>query len=108
MAKGKDHARAVFNSYLNIIPGLQTNLKFNDPETGKNYIYIGTYVEFEQTFSMMAFVGGNDPLSYRTESFLGKEPHRQECLLRICEQFKQQLSVGCHKLENATYFDDGC
>jgi hypothetical protein len=111
LVKAKVHAKTVFDSFLNIIPNVKPTLQFNDPETGKNFIYIGTFADFEQTFSMMAFVGGNDPLSYRTESFLGKEPHRQECLKRICDQFKQQLSAsgaGCPTLENATYFDDGC
>jgi len=111
LVKAKDHARDVFNSYTKLVPSLGNDLKFNDPDTGKNFIYVGAFAEFKQTFSIFAFVGGQDPLAFRTESFLGKEPHRQECLERICDQFKQQLGnigAGCPALENATYFDDGC
>ena len=111
LVNAKKQARNVFNSYTKLVPSLGGELKFNDPETGKNFIYVGAYTEFKQTFSLFAFVGGQDPLTFRTESFLGKEPTRQECLDRICKQFTQQLGnirAGCPALENATYFDDGC
>lgn len=91
---------------------LSKNLKFNQLiDVGGKHIndFVGVYVDFKQTFSPLSFVGGKQILNMRSESFLGKEPPKQECLDRICkatEKARQKSGMSCNQY--STFFDDGC
>ena len=41
-----------------------------------------------------------------SESFLGREPSRQECIERICEAFSAIDGGGCSS--HTTIYDNGC
>lgn len=107
--------KKVFNGFklqeigINKGGGLQINL----PQDVK-YEYVGTWVEYEDQYSLTNIIGGKKPVTLRTESFLGKEPTRSECIARICNAFEeaamgfttcQEMGTG---LKNMTFFDNGC
>ncbi len=104
----KERAIEVFknNYYLSkFLNGVDLELKFNDPEFQGNKLYVGPYVEYADQFSLSPLFGGGIKLNLKSESFLGKEPTRAECLSRICYAIGQ-LGVSCSV--HATLADNGC
>ena len=100
-------ATKVFNSYNidGFIPGFNGELKVNSPASGVNKVFVGTYVEYTDLFSLSDQVGGKHQMTYLSESFLGREPVRSECLARVCKAM-QALGSDCNL--HTTFYDNGC
>jgi hypothetical protein len=62
------------------------------------------WVKFVQIFSI-GFVGGKDPVIFRSESFLGREPSRPETSTQVCEAIKVVTQTSCDL--QATLDDNG-
>jgi hypothetical protein len=103
----KKKAKDVFKNFAISTWGYdEDKLKFNDYDSGNNILFVGCYYEFEQKMSVTGLMGGSTPLHLKSESFLGKEPNRQECLGQICSRFKKAAGGACGMF--STYFDNGC
>jgi len=87
-----------------LIPGFDGELKENNASSVKYPAFIGLYVEFTQIFSQ-GFVGGKDPLKFRAESFLGREPSRPETYAQTCNAIKMVVGNTCEV--HATLDDNG-
>jgi hypothetical protein len=74
------------------------------PSSAQFAAFIGVWVEFTQKFSL-SFVGGKDPIKFRSESFLGREPTRVESLGQICLAIKSVTGSSCEY--QATLEDNG-
>ncbi|WP_127715141.1 hypothetical protein [Halobacteriovorax sp. HLS] len=100
-------ARRVFDSYKPtvMIKDFNGTLSANDPESVGNQLYVGTFVEYTIPFSFTAMIGGKEPVKYFSESFLGREPTRSECSLRVC---KSMEDLGAQCQTNITFYDNGC
>lgn len=100
-------ARAVFDSYRPqvMIRSFNGNLSVNDPSSTPNKLYVGTIVDYSVPFSFSELMGGREPVMYKSESFLGREPTRAECLARVC---KAMQSLGAQCNTHITFFDNGC
>ncbi len=85
-------------------------LQFNFPNSGVKYPFVGTFVDFTQNLSFSNLLGGSEPLKFRSESFLGREPIRKDCLERICKTMEGAGLSKCsgNRIPNVTFFDDGC
>lgn len=75
------------------------------PDTSPNKLFVGTIAEYQDRFTIFGNVGSTEKLSFKTESFLGREPSISECVQRTCEAFKE-LGIECGK--NTTVMDNGC
>ena len=53
-----------------------------------------------------SMIGGKGPLTMVSESFLGREPSRQECIERICSTFSAIDGGSCSS--HTTIYDNGC
>lgn len=106
----KTKASEVFTKfYLDKLNYSDSSLKFNFRTSvgGLNPMYVGVYYSFSQKFSPMRIVGGSFMLNLDSESFLGREPTKSECLERVCDALKEANSdIGCGVLN--TFFDNGC
>lgn len=104
-AKGR--AISVFNGIPvdRFIPGFRSELKINHPMTVPNNLFVGAWVEYPEKFGISEIIGGIKNVNLRSESFLGREPSRVTCLVRICEAMKE---VGGSCGDHTTFFDDGC
>jgi len=80
-------------------------------------VLTGTYIEFQQKFSGSKMFGGNRPVEFISESYLGREPTRYDCASQICKVMQQTVTGGLDcgptstagtKGVNITEFDDGC
>ncbi|PIK14523.1 hypothetical protein [Halobacteriovorax sp. JY17] len=102
-----ERAKAVFESYKPevMIVGFNGVMSVNDPEATPNKLYVGTIVDYSIPFSFSELVGGRDPVFYKSESFLGREPTRAECLARVCKTM-QEIGAECNT--HITFFDNGC
>ncbi len=100
-------AKIVFNSYKPgvMITGFNGVLTGNDPQSVSKKLYVGTRVDYSLPFSFSEMIGGREPVKYVSESFLGREPTRAECLARVCSAM-QDLGVSCQT--HVTFFDNGC
>lgn len=112
---GRRTAQEVFDSYKvkDFIPGFSSTLQFNDPDDAggdfEKNLYIGPYVQFTDNFVIPGSVGGNKTLTMRSESFLGREPTRTECLARIAKIIDSiGGSSGNISSIHITFNDNGC
>ncbi|MFA6237391.1 MAG: hypothetical protein WC635_08710 [Bacteriovorax sp.] len=99
-------ATAVFKKNLPepLIQGFDGVLMENNPGSVKFSVFTGVYIDFTQLFSI-SFVGGKDPVKFRSESFLGREPTRVESAKQVCEAIKTVTLVSCDF--QATLDDNG-
>ena len=91
------------------IGGYDQNLQVNHPDSGgqgfDRNLYVGVFTDFSHTFGLSPVVGGRKEVRFRSESFLGREPTRAECLERICMALRL---VGGNCENHSTIFDNGC
>lgn len=101
-------ARQTFSSlYITAFGFDESALTFNSYNSNNPILFVGCYFDFQQRFSILKFIGGDDLMSMRSESFLGKEPGKQECLTQICKKMNPAADGGrCGMF--TTYFDNGC
>lgn len=99
-------ANAVFKKNLPdaLIQGFDGILTENSPGADKLAVFVGVYAQFTQIFSM-GFVGGKDPVIFRSESFLGREPSRVESTIQTCAAIQAITQGGCNI--HATLDDNG-
>ena len=103
-------AKNVFKKFplAKFIPGYNMDLSVNHPTNGgglDNNLYVGVSTNFNQFLMLPAMVGGKKPVKFTSESFLGREPTRAECIERICRAIE---IVGGDCQVHATMSDNGC
>ncbi len=103
--KAFNSAKLVFKKYLPeaILAGLE--LKSNNPGVaGHLPVFTGVFTEFTQRFSS-GHIGGRGEITYRSESFLGREPTRSESYTQTCQAIKTVTKKSCATLN--TLDDNG-
>ncbi|MFT6068886.1 MAG: hypothetical protein ACJAT2_003265 [Bacteriovoracaceae bacterium] len=75
------------------------------PGSVTNTLFVGTVATYQDRFTIFGNVGSTERLTFKTESFLGREPSIAECVERTCEAFTE-LGISCGK--NTTVIDNGC
>ena len=85
------------------LKNMADKMKFNRT-TNPIFEYVGTYYTFAARLSIFASIAGGSSAELTTESFLGREPPRVDCLERICNRLEGLYSCT----EFTTAFDDGC
>lgn len=80
-----------------------SGFKFNRPGQVISE-FVGVYFSYKRRLSDYSLLTGNEKVEYVSESFLGKEPVRSECLERICSKMKG----SCTSQVEVTAFDNGC
>ncbi|MGZ3788326.1 MAG: hypothetical protein ACXVLQ_07365 [Bacteriovorax sp.] len=89
-------AKMVFDKNMpeGLISNFDGELKVNHPDTVNFKVFVGVWVEFTQIFSL-GFVGGKDPVKFRSESFLGREPSRAESIEQVCAAISSVGGTNC-------------
>ncbi|MBL7665565.1 MAG: hypothetical protein JNM93_10570 [Bacteriovoracaceae bacterium] len=111
LTDSQNEARRVYEKYhLELFVKGSSQFSVNAPLTDVLTEYVGTFVDFDQPFSFIKFIGGNTRINLRTESFLGKESPRAECKQQICQaMFGQDCDgINASLQSHITAFDDGC
>lgn len=91
-----EHSKNVFTRYMpdGLITSIsQSNLSVNHPGTVDYQAFVGLYAKFTQSFSL-GFIKINEPLSYVSESFLGREPGREETAKQTCKAIDAAFGVS--------------
>ncbi|RLA65255.1 MAG: hypothetical protein DRQ88_02940 [Epsilonproteobacteria bacterium] len=103
----RNRASIVFEQFpmKKTIPGWNSLIKINHPGSVPNALFIGAWSEYTENFGISDIVGGIKPVALRSESFLGREPTRANCLERICRAMEE---VGGDCNVHTTFFDNGC
>ncbi len=105
-------AREVLNKFdlekfIPAIDNVNRSTKIFHPDSGINNLYVGIRFEYQDYLPLPMFTKLEDPIIFVSESFLGREPTRSECLERICSAFN--LIDGVDNCEvNSTFSDNGC
>lgn len=105
LADAKVEAERVFHSY-NLSGFGAHNVEVNSPLEVKP-LFTGTVVTYKRKLSLVKFLTGNEEATLVSESFLGKEPMRNECLTNICKAMGDG-SGGCSNTMDVTLYDNGC
>jgi len=103
----EQRAKEVFAKYKipAVIESFTGDLQINSPESVAIKGFVGTWVEYQDKFTFSSLFGGNQDISFRSESFLGREPTRAECLERICHALGD-INSDCNL--HVTFYDNGC
>ena len=80
---------------------------FNRPASVTNKVYTGVRVDFEQNFAFGNMIAGNDPINFKSESFLGRIPVVGECVKGVCAGITGGEET-CGNDGNTTLYDNGC
>ena len=107
----RERALEVFKRFPldKFIGGYDQNLKVNAPDNNgqslDRNLYVGVYTDFSHKLGLSPFAGSQREVKFRSESFLGREPTKAECLERICRAM-EILGGDCQ--HHSTMFDNGC
>lgn len=113
-------SKKVFDSYnvKKFQKGLSSSdLEFNKPGGSGKYEFVGVSVNFKRELSKFSPLGGKQEIDLTSESFIGREPVRIDCLTRICEAMTgggdgpSLTPTGCTSGVQQMYFtteDNGC
>jgi hypothetical protein len=101
-----EYSKLIFKKYLpdGLIKGYDGVTKANSPDTAKYTPFIGLFTTYTTPFSL-GVVGGTDLLTLRSESFLGREPIRDEVYSQICNAMRAVTGGGCNL--QSTFDDNG-
>lgn len=107
-AQSEAEAERVFNRIPLRRFGIRNGeLRFIQPDPANVLIYRGAYYTYRRPFSAFALFSGNAQVNYTSESYLGREPTRQECMQRVCQAMG--LGTNCANPDfDVTVFDNGC
>lgn len=109
-SEGDERAKNVFAIYnLGIFDVPNSNLVINrisETMSPSEYLTVGAKTEFQLKMDIMGRITGGEKLEMVSESFLGKEPTRAECAMRVC--FAITGASQCSAIEDTTLFDNGC
>lgn len=111
MEEAIEHAKREFNNYgVNRFGLKSTNgIQFNLPGQVLAFEYVGSFFRFIPPFTTEDAEG--KPHDFVSESFLGKEPTRGDC---ICQVLEQMDGVTCNNGISPSYdyeitvYDNGC
>ncbi len=85
---------------------LKIQSKVTDPNI--DYIYTGVILSYTQPMSLFAYFGGNVDSVMISESLLGKEPTRGECLERTRKAIEGTGPRNSDQEKFVTVYDNGC
>lgn len=88
------------------LSGLKFNLQ-SQVGSGLSVLYLGAIFTFKQNLSPVPFIS-NLEMTLTSESFLGKEPSKQECVERIGKAMEKAKSGVFNDFILHTFFDNGC
>ncbi|PIP92964.1 MAG: hypothetical protein COW00_06610 [Bdellovibrio sp. CG12_big_fil_rev_8_21_14_0_65_39_13] len=102
-------AKAVFDKIVNTtqIFGQTIQLKENSMDSeNMNSLLVGVFADLNEYFMVPGVTNSRKDLNLKSESFLGREPTRGECIQSVCEVIKGITSVSCSAM--VTLDDNGC
>lgn len=83
-------------------------VNFNDNNNVTRPVLIGAWAEIEKSFTSAGFMGGDNSIKFRSESFLLKEPPRGYCHERTLKQIERTSEISSEIHDYMTVFDNGC
>lgn len=86
---------------------------FSTASTSAEVMFVGAYVKYEKPLSFFRALAGTTPVTYISESYLGKEPVRADCWQRTCQAIMlgvtgQTGTCTQGNVNDFTVFDNGC
>lgn len=114
-APAQEQARKTFRRYRLSSFGInEADLKFfpfTSADTSIKQMTVGNSVTFQKKISIFKIIAGDAKATFTSESFLGKETTRADCLRRTCDAIVtsggQPVSTSCSGLD-VTIEDNGC
>jgi len=91
-ARAFNYAQIVFKKYL--YPGIEADLRENNPSQLRLPVFTGVYADFGQSLSA-GMMGLKEKVELRSEAFLGREPTRLEVYTQVCKAIRSITRGGC-------------
>lgn len=109
ISEAQSRAQSTFARFnLNKFGVPNSALKFNPPQSSmssSDYLMVGAYAVYDREIDIMGKLTGNTKATMVSESFLGREVSRGECIRRVC--FAMTGGTSCAGVD-VTLIDDGC
>lgn len=100
-------AKTVFDKIINTGQLSGTTLKDNSVDADNmNKLLVGVYADMTEYFMVPGVTGSRKDLNLKSESFLGREPTRGECIQSLCRVIRGITGVSCTAM--TTLDDNGC
>lgn len=113
-SRAQQSARDVITRYPIARFGVDgSNVRFNSftdtNRSAQKAVMVGVYTTYEMPMSFLPLVGGDTTAQMTSESFLGKEPPRIDCLVNTCKAITDIYGsdISCSTLD-VTVVDNGC
>ncbi len=107
-----DDAVAVYNRYrLDIFDIPSDGFAINEQHANQSsaeYLTVGARTLFEKPIDALGRVVGGGNLQFVSESFLGKEPTRAQCAIRVCFGVTGGECQTGKEWFDVTLYDNGC
>lgn len=73
-------------------------------------VFVGTFARYQRNYAVPMAIGSAGELDLISESFLGREPNRAECLERVCASMRDLGVTSCSTdvAMFVTLADNGC
>lgn len=86
---------------------------FSTVSNSQQALFVGVYARYEKPLSFFKVLAGDTPVTFVSESFLGKEPVRADCWQRTCQAIMlgvkgQPNACSSQNSHDFTVFDNGC
>ena len=104
-AEAEARAKEVFKKIVAGNTVTVTPHKIGDVD-GKS-VFLGVRAQFVQKLAFSNVVGGKKPVTFLSESYIGRTPTMSECVTRICDAVKL-IGVRDECELNVTLEDNGC
>ena len=104
ISSAANRARDTFNRYPLASFDIEAIFKVNVPLENAQAMS-GSTAMFKERTTPLNLVGGTNEANFLSESFLGKEPVRLQCLRSTCGAMGLG---GCGSVMDVTVFDNGC
>lgn len=103
-----EHAQTVFKKYLPdvLFPDITIdNLRANHPGDVNHSALVGLYATFERKFSA-GYINIKEPLIFRSEAFLGREPTRADSAIQVCAVMASIVGATAEECKAHMTLDD--
>jgi hypothetical protein len=86
---------------------------FSSVSNSQQALFVGAYARYEKPLSFFKVLAGDTPVTFVSESYLGKEPVRADCWQRTCQAIMLGVKgtpdvCSPSNSNDFTVFDNGC
>ena len=93
--------------FKQIVAGNTVTMTTQKISVAQKSVFVGVRAEFTQKLAFSDVIGGKQPVTFVSESYIGRSPPMSECVMRTCAAIRM-ITGGTACSFNVTVDDNGC